>query len=234
MKFAMTKIAASLALLALASGAQAAAVTSMTLADTINAAGTTSLADDTLGSDGFSGAFRFSAINLGTYAGASLFSGDLNGGVINMAGSSPEAANPAGAFTSGFIFATQTFDPFNNGAITADITGGVLTFSDFNFAGLFGGVGGPVFDLPPDAGTLTVQNLIATGPDTYAYRITWSHVITDAEDPSGEYVDFNARWVLEGMMSTATAPIPEASTYGMMLAGLGLVGFAVRRRKLMA
>lgn len=30
--------------------------------------------------------------------------------------------------------------------------------------------------------------------------------------------------------TTATAPIPEASTYGMMLAGLGLVGFAVRRR----
>ena len=28
------------------------------------------------------------------------------------------------------------------------------------------------------------------------------------------------------------APVPEASTYGMMLAGLGLVGFAVRRRKL--
>lgn len=28
--------------------------------------------------------------------------------------------------------------------------------------------------------------------------------------------------------------VPEASTYGMMLAGLGLVGFAVRRRKLMA
>lgn len=26
-------------------------------------------------------------------------------------------------------------------------------------------------------------------------------------------------------------PVPEASTYGMMLAGLGLVGFAVRRRK---
>jgi hypothetical protein len=30
------------------------------------------------------------------------------------------------------------------------------------------------------------------------------------------------------------AAVPEASTYGMMLAGLGLVGFAVRRRKLMA
>ncbi|MBW8370368.1 MAG: PEP-CTERM sorting domain-containing protein [Thiobacillus sp.] len=33
---------------------------------------------------------------------------------------------------------------------------------------------------------------------------------------------------------TAAGLVPEASTYGMMLAGLGLVGFAVRRRKLMA
>lgn len=32
----------------------------------------------------------------------------------------------------------------------------------------------------------------------------------------------------------ATVAVPEASTYGMMLAGLGMVGFAVRRRKLMA
>lgn len=29
----------------------------------------------------------------------------------------------------------------------------------------------------------------------------------------------------------AAPPVPEASTYGMMLAGLGLVGFAVRRRR---
>lgn len=32
------------------------------------------------------------------------------------------------------------------------------------------------------------------------------------------------------LAGTVLAPIPEASTYGMMLAGLGLVGFAVRRR----
>ncbi|MHB1098546.1 MAG: PEP-CTERM sorting domain-containing protein [Burkholderiales bacterium] len=36
---------------------------------------------------------------------------------------------------------------------------------------------------------------------------------------------------LSGVVTQA-APVPEASTYGMMLAGLGLVGFAVRRRKL--
>lgn len=38
---------------------------------------------------------------------------------------------------------------------------------------------------------------------------------------------------LEGTV-IAAAPVPEASTYGMMLAGLGLVGFAVRRRKMVA
>ncbi|MEQ1663409.1 MAG: FxDxF family PEP-CTERM protein [Thiobacillus sp.] len=32
------------------------------------------------------------------------------------------------------------------------------------------------------------------------------------------------------MWAESTAPVPEASTYGMMLAGLGLVGFAARRR----
>lgn len=30
---------------------------------------------------------------------------------------------------------------------------------------------------------------------------------------------------------SSAAPVPEAETYGMMLAGLGLVGFAVRRRR---
>ena len=37
------------------------------------------------------------------------------------------------------------------------------------------------------------------------------------------------------MTGTAVAAVPEASTYGMMLAGLGLVGGMVaRRRKLMS
>jgi hypothetical protein len=45
---------------------------------------------------------------------------------------------------------------------------------------------------------------------------------------NGAFPNYNAQFNL------AAAPVPEASTYGMMLAGLGLVGFAVRRRKLMA
>lgn len=48
----------------------------------------------------------------------------------------------------------------------------------------------------------------------------------------GPFPGFEANFNFTNM--TAMAPVPEASTYGMMLAGLGLVGFAVRRRKLMA
>lgn len=39
----------------------------------------------------------------------------------------------------------------------------------------------------------------------------------------------NVKYYLE--LHGTVAAVPEASTYGMMLAGLGLVGFAVRRRK---
>jgi hypothetical protein len=32
-------------------------------------------------------------------------------------------------------------------------------------------------------------------------------------------------------MMSPTAPVPEPETYGMMLAGLGVLGFLARRRK---
>lgn len=51
---------------------------------------------------------------------------------------------------------------------------------------------------------------------------------------NGAFPGFNAAFNLTSAGLYSTAPIPEASTYGMMLAGLGLVGFAVRRRKMMA
>lgn len=37
--------------------------------------------------------------------------------------------------------------------------------------------------------------------------------------------------LLAGLTTYGIAPVPEAETYAMMLAGLGLVGFAARRRK---
>lgn len=222
MKLQMTKIAAALALTVAASGAQADAVIGMTLADVFNNNNTATAADDVLGTDGRSGAFRFGPINA-TYTGASLF-GPANGGVIDMS-----AATAPTEWTNGFVFAGSPFQPFTTGPIVADITGGVLTVSSLPFAGYYVGADF-VFNMTPDAGTINVLNLVQIGANDYAYRIGFSHEITEADDPSFTYVGFNANWMLEGVMTT----VPEASTYGMMLAGLGLVGFAVRRRKMMA
>jgi len=52
-------------------------------------------------------------------------------------------------------------------------------------------------------------------------------LIYSAVVPSGSFMGVQYGLRMQGSM----APVPEASTYGMMLAGLGLVGFAVRRRK---
>jgi hypothetical protein len=49
---------------------------------------------------------------------------------------------------------------------------------------------------------------------------------------NGPFPGFNAAFNFSA--PNLVTAVPEASTYGMMLAGLGLVGFAVRRRKLMA
>lgn len=253
MKFGMTKIAAGIALTLIATGAHAVPVTGMTLADTIDsntsaapgtftpdqfgggsAATGYTAGSDGAGTDGLVGAFRFSPINTDTYASSDLFFGNNGGGVINLAGSAPLQ------FTSGFDFSGGNFQPYNNGPIAGNIndTGwlindgvnhnaaGDLTFSAFNWAGFFTSANF-VFNLPPDAGTFVVNNLYKTAANTYAYRVSWSHVVTAADDPSGTYQDFNARWVIEGNLTA----VPEASTYGMMVAGLGLVGMAVRRRR---
>lgn len=60
---------------------------------------------------------------------------------------------------------------------------------------------------------------------TGAFSMSWNTTIS-----GGSFDGSTAYWQFNG----TAAAVPEASTYGMMLAGLGLVGFAVRRRKLMA
>ncbi|WP_310448009.1 PEP-CTERM sorting domain-containing protein [Thiobacillus sp.] len=208
-----TKIAAAVALAVMASGAQAAAVTGMTLGDTMTLAGV-------LGTDGYEGTFKFNALSAQNANGASQFKGDVNGGVIDVT-----AANAWGSFTTGFLFTGAPFVPDTTGPIDIDITGTTMTVNSLPWGGYFTAAAFQ-FNMPNDAAP--TYTLIQTGADTYAYRMKFNHVITATDDPSGTYVDFNAFWILEGTMTTA---VPEASTYGMMLAGLGLVGAAVRRRR---
>ncbi|OYW63801.1 MAG: hypothetical protein B7Z32_11015 [Hydrogenophilales bacterium 12-64-13] len=62
---------------------------------------------------------------------------------------------------------------------------------------------------------------------TGAFSATWDSLIV-----GGPFNGFTGTWTVSGV---AAAPVPEAETYAMMLAGLGLVGTMVaRRRKLVA
>lgn len=131
-------------------------------------------------------------------------------------------------FTSGFDFGgTGIFMPNIFGNIAADIntagpiTTSSLTFSALDFGGLFNGV---QFNLAPNGGTgsVVVESLTDMGSGNYGAVIRYVSTVQ-----GGSFNGFQANWRLEGVMTT----VPEASTYGMMLAGLGLVGFAVRRRK---
>ena len=215
MKFTLTKLAAALALTVAATGAHAVPVTSMTLGDTLTLAGT-------LGTDGYQGTFKFNSLSSQAAAGANQFTA-VNGGNI-----STTAASPNNSFTTGFMFAGNPFRPNTTGPVVADITGGVLTYGSLPWGGFYEGANFQ-FNMTPDAAP--VSTVVSLGGDNYAYRSKFSHYITTADDPSGQYVGFTAFWILEGTMSTAAAPVPEASTYGMMLAGLGLVGAAIRRRR---
>lgn len=57
---------------------------------------------------------------------------------------------------------------------------------------------------------------------TGAFSMSWNTTIS-----GGSFDGQTAYWTFNGV----AAAVPEASTYGMMLAGLGLVGFAVSRRR---
>lgn len=59
------------------------------------------------------------------------------------------------------------------------------------------------------------------GPGDYSVFIGGAHYIAQLDSAAPSY----------GLAATfSAAPVPEAESYAMMLAGLGLVGFAVRRR----
>ena len=177
--------------------------------------------------DGNVGGFRFGNINPGTYNKTVGWTGDAGTGTIVAGG----GANATGSFTTGFIFSSTPFVPFTFGSgVNADIDGANnLTFSSLDWGGNFQAGTGTDFFLPPDAGTLNVNWVVDTAnANEKLVSFQWSHLITTAEDPSGNFVGFDARWIVEG---TATVvPVPAAVwLFGSGI--LGLAGIARRRRK---
>ena len=63
------------------------------------------------------------------------------------------------------------------------------------------------FNLPPDNPPGILTNwLVNNGDGTYKVSFQWEHTITTAEDPSFNYVGFNARWIIEGTATLQNGP----------------------------
>lgn len=251
MKSMMTKISAALVMAATATGAQAAAG-DLIGASIVEISSLSSLATGDA-SVNAGGVFYFGA-EAGDGVrptGTSTFNSTGVGAVGIIANGVGQVDNQ---ITTGFLFGGAAFDintvPLAGPAsgVTGSIIGGVLSMDLSAWGGVWANTGAHRFILGPDATSLvTAVEFIGTsgGVDSWYYTADWSHTITSDEDFSGAFDEFGdpiflgftgnrADWHLEGIATTVAA-VPEASTYGMMLAGLGLVGGMVaRRRKLMA
>ena len=157
----------------------------------------------------------------------------------SLATVSATAANPEDIVS--FIFFSKPVHTYTNltnwgdnntlagtqtgGAVpTGDISGGVMTL---DLSSWFANWNNSDFNM----GSTATGTAVNTGGNNWSYDIAWSATVV-----GGSFDGSTGYWTLQGTaVAEAAAPIPEASTYGMMLAGLGLVGGMVaRRRKLMA
>lgn len=206
MNFTMTKIAAAAVLAIAATGAQAAPI-----ADLFITSGTFEMPTVTAGPVAF-GAFGFDLADAyGSNANLFPFFGGAVG-VFTQDGTATYI--PASAI--GLPWGTNVVSggPVPNG----DITGSVITM---DLSAITAAWNGSNFN----QGNSSVVGSYNAG--TGAFTATWSSTIV-----GGAFAGKTGVWNVQG--TAAVAAVPEASTYGMMLAGLGLVGFAVRRRKLVA
>ena len=148
---------------------------------------------------------------------------------VNNSGSHNAAANGASNATaaSGFALFTDQMDKFNNNS----------AFDSTNkFYGSYAAGSGI---LSGQAKALPFYMVVASSTDPYG-KATMTPFGYDLDgDGAIEFGNADGLneyglWTLQGSTLTYANPtvaaVPEAETYAMMLAGLGLVGFMVRRR----
>jgi hypothetical protein len=149
-------------------------------------------------------------------------------------GITTNTAHAYGTFSGGFPFANQPFLPWTSGPITADISivGGdpVLTIASnltaFPWGGWFANsqnfvlhptptlIQTPGFECnqyPFIPMSVVWVNRIGES-DNYNYAIQWTHCITEAEDPSYDYVGQLAGWYLEGIMTVQDTITPTVTS----------------------
>lgn len=205
MQFNMTKIAAATVLAFAAAGAQAATLD------------VTSLMADTGsfnlgGSPGTPGSWVFSGAGVEFIGASDVDFGSsftfFGGPVFAFLNTSGSYVPHGGVAVVGGPIVTATVDDVA-GTITIDLSAWTAHWNGTNF----------------NQGSSTVTG--TWDAVTGAYDVSWASTVV-----GGPFNGQTGNWTLQG---TAVAAVPEAETYAMMLAGLGLVGTMVaRRRKLVA
>ena len=214
MKFNMTKIAAALILTVAATGAQAVSVSSGGVFNMLSQDGLDLLGDGVgapINVDTTISAFVDQSAGTWGVSSSALFFGlnwTATGGKLIQTAGSYSMNTATGAIGAGTGITAA--DGFMNFKIGAGQVAGTINFAYGTTTGIR---------------VIDVWNVNANGSLT---------TVGAPGMENGPFPGFNAVFNLSGPGLIVAAPIPEASTYGMMLAGLGLVGFAVRRRKLMA
>lgn len=144
------------------------------------------------------------------YADTGNLFGLNSGGTVSVSGVFDDAVLTGGA---GAVSFTSSF-PSNSFTVTA----GSYTFSQID--DVSGGVY-PKLDLTAGMGFSDFSFLANIGSFGYF----------DSQLGAFDGDDDNFGLISGTWTNFSTTPVPEASTYGMMLAGLGLVGFMAARRK---
>lgn len=152
----------------------------------------------------------------GLVIGATTTAGASHGG--------PVAGGDTNSITAPWAFFGNTGSDYMTTAATGstegglDMSGWTVTWNGIPAIPMGAGAWGAGY-------TSGVANVTWNGTDGGAYTLDYTGTV-----PIGDVSGFGGvKYALH--LQGTVALVPEASTYGMMLAGLGLVGFAVRRRK---
>lgn len=126
------------------------------------------------------------------------------------------------AYTGSFSFDDATID--NTGLDITSLISLNMGFLNSNF-NLASSVGVPDVSFQDGSFLGLSWNVESSIPDV-AFTF-----VSGTNDTSDAFVGFDTTLGLSGAGNVIYAPVPEAESYAMFLAGLGLLGFAARRRK---
>lgn len=128
---------------------------------------------------------------------------------------------------------STSFDPLSNGiytwATTFDLTG--YNAATAGFTGRFAADNSAVaylngHQIGTSSGFTAWSNFSTTASDFISGVNTVTFVVTNLKQNGGNPTGLRAEF-----LTSNVSPVPEPETYGMMLMGLGLMGFVARRRK---